>query len=66
MTHYMCDTIATHHLTCVKSDKCKLIIIKGNGGKAFCAGGDLKGLLDLSLSGARDDFSIECTSWSVL
>ncbi|KAI8139264.1 ClpP/crotonase-like domain-containing protein [Fennellomyces sp. T-0311] len=42
VNYRMCDIIVSHLLAWEKSDKCKMITIKGNGGKAFCAGGDIK------------------------
>lgn len=33
------------------SDSCKIIVIKGSGDKAFCAGGDIRQLFELVMSG---------------
>ncbi|KAI8139268.1 ClpP/crotonase-like domain-containing protein [Fennellomyces sp. T-0311] len=40
-----------------KSNKSKMFVIKGNGDKAFCAGGDVRYLLDRIQDGAFDEIA---------
>ncbi|KAG0236518.1 hypothetical protein BGW41_000386 [Actinomortierella wolfii] len=37
-----------------KSDLCKVIVIKGAGDRAFCAGGDVRSVVELAQSGQQD------------
>ncbi|KAK3810884.1 MAG: ClpP/crotonase-like domain-containing protein [Benniella sp.] len=37
------------------SDLCKVIVIKGSGEKAFCAGGDVRHIVELAQSGKHND-----------
>jgi len=37
------------------SDLCKVIVIKGSGEKAFCAGGDVRHIVELAQSGKHSD-----------
>ncbi|KAG9325037.1 hypothetical protein KVV02_001036 [Mortierella alpina] len=37
------------------SDLCKVIVIKGSGEKAFCAGGDVRQVVELAASGKHDE-----------
>ncbi|KAI9490182.1 ClpP/crotonase-like domain-containing protein [Zychaea mexicana] len=57
INYTMCDIICERLLTWEKSDACKAIFVRGNGGKAFCAGGDIKALLDLAQEGRNDDIT---------
>ena len=50
----MCATL--HQLYCdwEASPDVHAIILKGAGGKAFCAGGDVKGMVQLLLAGQHE------------
>lgn len=50
----MCETL--HRLYCdwEASPDVHAIILKGAGGKAFCAGGDVKGMVQLLLAGQHE------------
>ena len=50
----MCETL--HRLYCdwEASPDVHAIILKGAGGKAFCAGGDVKGMVQLLLAGQQE------------
>ncbi|KAG0202184.1 hypothetical protein BGX28_005206 [Mortierella sp. GBA30] len=37
------------------SDLCKVIVIKGSGDKAFCAGGDVRQVVELAMAGKKDE-----------
>ncbi|KAF9579161.1 hypothetical protein BGW38_004689 [Lunasporangiospora selenospora] len=37
------------------SDLCKVIVIKGAGGRAFCAGGDVRAVVEQAASGKQED-----------
>ncbi|KAF9178569.1 hypothetical protein BGZ51_007673 [Haplosporangium sp. Z 767] len=37
------------------SDLCKVIVIKGSGEKAFCAGGDVRQVVELAVSGKQEE-----------
>ncbi|KAG0255484.1 hypothetical protein BG011_005094 [Mortierella polycephala] len=37
------------------SDLCKVIVIKGSGEKAFCAGGDVRHVVELAVSGKQEE-----------
>ncbi|KAI9245515.1 ClpP/crotonase-like domain-containing protein [Phascolomyces articulosus] len=60
----MCGIMSRSILEWEKSETAKAILVKGNGGKAFCAGGDIKFLLDLEDTNqhqvAADIFSRHC------
>ncbi|KAG2222023.1 hypothetical protein INT45_003668, partial [Circinella minor] len=50
----MCNILSENIVAWEKSEKSKAILVKGNG-KAFCAGGDIKALLDLEDAGRHPE-----------
>ena len=50
----MCETLFRLYDDWEKSPDVHAIILKGAGGKAFCAGGDVKGMVQLILKGDVD------------
>lgn len=55
----MCVTLHRLYDDWEASPDVHAIVIKGAGGKAFCAGGDVKGVVQLMLSGQQDK-AIRC------
>ncbi|KAI9499606.1 ClpP/crotonase-like domain-containing protein [Zychaea mexicana] len=55
ITFSMCDIIAENLLAWEMSEVSKVVLIKGAGEKAFCAGGDIRDLVDLELAGRHDE-----------
>ncbi|KAI8138064.1 ClpP/crotonase-like domain-containing protein [Fennellomyces sp. T-0311] len=55
LTTYMCDTISKSLKEWEQLDAYKMIFIKGNGGRAFCAGGDIRNVAELARSGRQDE-----------
>ena len=50
----MCETLHRLYSDWETSSDVHAIILKGAGGKAFCAGGDVKGMVQLLLAGQQD------------
>ena len=50
----MCETLHRLYSDWESSPDVHAIILKGAGGKAFCAGGDVKGMVQLLLAGHQD------------
>ncbi|KAI8148532.1 ClpP/crotonase-like domain-containing protein [Fennellomyces sp. T-0311] len=50
----MADLISQKLLAWETSEKCKFFLFKGTGARAFCAGGDIRDLVDLELAGQHD------------
>ena len=50
----MCETLHRLYSDWESSADVHAIILKGAGGKAFCAGGDVKGMVQLLLAGQQD------------
>ena len=50
----MCETLHRLYDDWEMSPDVHAIILKGAGGKAFCAGGDVKGMVQLILKGDVD------------
>ena len=55
----MCTTLHRLYNDWEASPDVHAIVIKGAGGKAFCAGGDVKGVVQLMLAG-RHKKAIRC------
>lgn len=51
----MCRTLRRLYADWEASPDVHAIVIKGAGGKAFCAGGDVKGVVQLILAGKREE-----------
>ena len=50
----MCETLHRLYDDWEVSPDVHAIVLKGAGGKAFCAGGDVKGMVQLILKGDTD------------
>ena len=50
----MCETLHLLYSDWESSPDVHAVILKGAGGKAFCAGGDVKGMVQLLLAGQQD------------
>lgn len=50
----MCETLHRMYCDWEASPDVHAIILKGAGGKAFCAGGDVKGMVQLLLAGQQE------------
>ena len=51
----MCRTLHRLYSDWEASPDVHAILIKGAGGKAFCAGGDVKGVVQMILAGKREE-----------
>lgn len=42
LTHFMCLAMAKHLEECARDDGVRAVVVRGAGGRAFCAGGDMR------------------------